>query len=156
MKTPDQLKPNYAPVYAALYPVLAAIFQRHGYALAIHGSLARDFDVIAVPWAETLSSPDAVLAEVVQRFDIRLIGDGPTQKNHGRVAYTLSIGHGECAIDLSFVNFQPQWFSGRVMCVKCSHRWVAVAPVYGDSNPAALECPACHEMSGYPTKEESQ
>jgi len=37
MKTPDQIKPTYGPVYAAaMYPDLAAIFQRHGYALARH------------------------------------------------------------------------------------------------------------------------
>lgn len=35
--------PNYAPVYAAaLYPDLAELFRSHGYALACHGSLARD------------------------------------------------------------------------------------------------------------------
>lgn len=54
-KTIDQIKPNYAPVYAAaLYPEFAKIFQRHGYALAVHGSLARDFDIIGIPWAEKI------------------------------------------------------------------------------------------------------
>ena len=104
-KTADQLKPNYGPVYAAaMYPGLCPIFHRHGYALAVHGSLARDFDLIAVPWAEEISDPEVVLAEVTKEFAVRVI-DVPNRievKNHGRIAYTLSCGFGDCSIDLSF------------------------------------------------------
>lgn len=103
MKALSELKPNFAPVYAAaMYPGLAAIFQRHGYALAVHGSLARDMDVIAVPWTETVSEPSAVLSDVTTEYAVRVIGE-PVQKPHGRIAYTLSVGFGQCAIDLSFV-----------------------------------------------------
>lgn len=104
MKTVDQLKPNYAPVYAAaLYPELAPLFHRHGYALAVHGSMARDFDLIAVPWADNVSTPTAVLSEVTKTFAVRIIGDEPQQRRHGRICYTISVGHGVCAIDLSFL-----------------------------------------------------
>jgi hypothetical protein len=49
---------NYAPIYAAaLYPELSEIARSHGYALAVHGSLARDFDLICVPWAVQISEP---------------------------------------------------------------------------------------------------
>lgn len=103
MKTPDKIKPNYAAVYAAaLYPDLCPIFHRHGYALAVHGSMARDFDLIAVPWADEISDHQTVFQDILSGFAIRLIGRGETKK-HGRVAYTISIGHGECALDLSFV-----------------------------------------------------
>lgn len=103
MKTTDQLKPNYAPVYAAaMYPDLCKLFQKHGYALMCHGSLARDFDLLAMPWTETVSMPEEVMKEVVTTFAVRVIGN-PTQRPHGREAYTLSVGFGECAIDLSFV-----------------------------------------------------
>lgn len=44
------MKPaNNAPVYACMYQELAEICRAHGYALAIHGSMARDFDLIAIP-----------------------------------------------------------------------------------------------------------
>lgn len=103
MKTTDQLKPNFGPAYAAaMYPGLAAIFHRHGYALACHGSLARDFDLIAVPWLESVSGAEAVLKDVTTEYALRLVGE-PERKHHGRMAYTLSCGFGECAIDLSFV-----------------------------------------------------
>lgn len=104
MKTPDQIKPNYGPVYAAaMYPDLAAIFQRHGYALAVHGSLARDFDMIAVAWADKVSRPTAVLDAVMNQFAVTLSPDSPTVRNHGRAAYTLICGFGECRMDLSFL-----------------------------------------------------
>lgn len=103
MKTNDQLKPNYAPVYcAAMYPDLCAIFHRHGYALAVHGSLARDFDLIAVPWIEQPATREVVMRAVLAEMCIRVIGV-PEVKQHGRIAYTLSVGFGECALDLSFM-----------------------------------------------------
>jgi len=102
VKTKEELKPNYGPVYAAaVYPGLCKIFHNHGYALAVHGSVARDFDVIAIPWTESVSDPDRVLAEITSVFAIRVCGD-PTEMRYGRMAYTLSIGHSECACDLSF------------------------------------------------------
>ncbi len=95
-------KASYAPVYAAMYPEIAEIFRTHGYALAIHGSLRRDFDLIAVPWVEKPSKPEDVIAEITKTFSINLIGTG-TPKLHGRTAWTISVGWGECFIDLSFM-----------------------------------------------------
>lgn len=101
MKTTEELKPNYSPVYAALYPAFAKIFQKHGYALSIHGSMARDFDVVAIPWAEKLSKPQVIIDEITSHFDVQKIGEAK-EKNWGRICYTISIGHGSCALDLSF------------------------------------------------------
>ncbi len=95
--------PTYAPVYCAMYPKLAEIARKHGYAFAIHGTLGRDMDLTCIPWAETVSEPMAVLDEITSTFAITLLPIPPTQKNHGRVAYTISIGWGECAIDISFM-----------------------------------------------------
>lgn len=97
------MKPaNNAPVYAAaLYPGLAEIFRKHGYALATHGSLAADFDLIAVPWNDEVSSHEEVLKEICSTFSIRVCGDAE-QKKHTRIAYCVSIGFGECRLDLSF------------------------------------------------------
>jgi len=76
METAEQLKPNYGPVYAAaLYPGFAKIFQKHGYALAVHGSLARDFDLVAIPWAETVSAPEVVLDGSTTEFAVLLMPD---------------------------------------------------------------------------------
>lgn len=103
MRASTKPSPSYAPVYAAaLYPDLAGIVRRHGYALAVHGSLARDFDLVCVPWADVVSSEQLVLDAITSEFDIRVIGGAETKK-HGRRAYCISIGHGECRLDLSFM-----------------------------------------------------
>lgn len=97
------MKPaTYAPVYCAMYPELARIAREHGYALAIHGSMQRDFDLICVPWAETVSDPLAVVDAMCDYYAIRKVGDFE-KKRHGRIAQTISIKWGECAIDLSFL-----------------------------------------------------
>lgn len=114
------MKPaNYAPVYAAaLYPQWAEIARQHGYALAVHGSLARDFDLICIPWADEPSEPQALVDAITSQFAAREVGGPPSAKPHGRMAYTLSIGFGECFADLSFMprvkvppHLRPDWIA---------------------------------------------
>jgi hypothetical protein len=94
---------NYAPVYAAaLYPEFAEIARLHGYALAAHGSLARDFDLICVPWAEAPSDPQTVVDAIEEKFAVRHHG-AFVARAHGRLVMTLTVGFGECFVDLSFM-----------------------------------------------------
>lgn len=94
------MKPaSIAPLYCALYPAVAEICRKHGYALAIHGSMGRDFDLICVPWAEKVSAPDEVLKDITTEF---AVGE-PLQKNHGRLSYAVSVSFGECFFDMSFL-----------------------------------------------------
>jgi len=107
-KRKSQLKPNIGPVYAAaVYPGLCKICRRHGYALAVRGSLARVFDLIAVPWGAKVSSREVVIEDITSEYAIRQCGE-PEEKRHGRVGYTLSIGHGDCLVDMSFMRVE-QW-----------------------------------------------
>ena len=102
MKQASEVTPNYGPVYAAaLYPQLARVLIDSGYALAVHGSLARDFDLIAVPWVESPASHDQVLDAITRTFAVEHIGE-VGHREHGRTVYTLSVGFGECSVDLSF------------------------------------------------------
>lgn len=93
---------NFAPVYACLYPELAEVTRQHGYALAVHGSLARDFDLVCVPWAARPSEPADVVKELCSKFAVKETGV-PETREHGRLIYTLSLSFGECFIDLSFM-----------------------------------------------------
>lgn len=97
------MKPaNYAPVYCAMYPELAEIARQHGWALAIHGSLAKDFDLVAIPWTENLAEPQQVVDYLVAEFSITQT-NGWTTREHGRQVTTLCIAYGDCFIDLSFM-----------------------------------------------------
>lgn len=104
MKTKEEIKPNFAPVYACLYPELAKIFINNGYALAVHGSLANDFDLIAVPWAKKVNKPITVIRQIIKKYAFWLINKEPVKKNHGRVAYTISLQFGKAYLDISFLN----------------------------------------------------
>lgn len=71
------MKPaNNAPIYCGLYVDLAEIARKHGYAMALHGSMARDFDLICIPWVELPSNPQAVVDEICSTFAIRDAGNG--------------------------------------------------------------------------------
>lgn len=94
--------PTYAPMYCALYPKLTAIARHHGYALAVHGTLARDMDLICIPWIEHPSPPQTVVDEITREFHIREVGE-PDTTVHGRERFTITVGFGECFIDLSFM-----------------------------------------------------
>lgn len=104
--------PNHAAPYCAMYPELARIAREHGYALAIHGSMGRDFDLVAVPWLAAPSPPIDVVDAFCQRYAIRIVPRDPEHPNdrprdptireHGREVWQISLAWGDCYIDLSF------------------------------------------------------
>lgn len=97
------MKPaNYAPVYCALYPALAEVTREFGYALAVHGSLGRDMDLVCIPWATDAGAPGVVVGAITERFAIKQVGE-PDTREHGRLVYTVSVAFGECFLDLSFM-----------------------------------------------------
>jgi hypothetical protein len=70
-----------------------------GYALLVHGSLARDIDLVAVPWTtEAVSGEDLVreLEAKVRELDVSPPEEvqptaGPHEKPHGRRAWTIFV-----------------------------------------------------------------
>ncbi len=97
------MKPaSYAPMYCAMYPRLAEITREHGYALAVHGTLQRDMDLICIPWIEAPRDPADVVKAITEEFYIRTVGE-PDTTHHGRERWTITVGFGECFIDLSFM-----------------------------------------------------
>jgi len=100
--------PTHAPVYAAFFPILAEIAQKRGYALAVHGSLNSDMDLVAIPWTVTAVSADE-LVEALRLYAAQTMAmmfsaagtlDGPEQKPHGRQAWSIIVGNG-AVIDIS-------------------------------------------------------
>jgi len=94
-----------APWYAMYYVRLDRVAWRHGYCLALHGSMSRDFDLVAIPWTEDADSPEK-LVEAFRRFvisgtKISLKIAPPVKKPHGRLSYVIPIGYGEQYLDLS-------------------------------------------------------
>lgn len=93
--------------------MLSEIAQRHGYALAAHGSLQSDFDLVAIPWVENCSDAHAIKNEFVDYLNVAicLFGTGvdgtPELKPHGRQAWNLHLGN-SAKIDLSVMPKTPE------------------------------------------------
>lgn len=92
-------------------PILRDAARANGYALAVHGSLARDLDMVAVPWTDDAADLDTVvtaLAEATKEatgwghIAGRSEKHGRTPKPHGRVAVTI-LASAELSLDISFM-----------------------------------------------------
>lgn len=82
---------------------LREVARRHGYALAVHGSLSYDIDLLAVPWHAMATSPES-LADAIQAAVKAISGtskmEGPEKKPLGRLAWSFHMGGGPY-VDLS-------------------------------------------------------
>jgi len=89
-----------AAAYLAFYPVLCEVARAHGYCLAIHGTLGRDMDLIAIPWTEDAADAPTLITALKEKTgscthgweNDRFFKDcAPTDKPHGRKAYSLHL-----------------------------------------------------------------
>lgn len=93
----NEKKPTYAPAYmVGIYPALAEKARSLGYALALHGSLQRDLDIIAVPWTATAADPVDLVAALCDEFNVAPNHDmtKPERKPHGRLAWSVPLWWG--------------------------------------------------------------
>jgi hypothetical protein len=105
--------PTFAPAYVVFYPMLAEVAREHGYALAVHGSIVSDFDLVAIPWTDDAASVSELIAGI-SSYASRVFTDmfpnattihGPEKKPHGRIAFLIALGNG-ASIDLSIIQKQ--------------------------------------------------
>lgn len=94
-------EPSRAVVFCHILPRLLNVARRHGYALGVHGSMATDMDLIAVPWIENASSEETLIEAIrieVDGFisskyndiDLSMRGlENPCLKPHGRRAWSI-------------------------------------------------------------------
>ncbi len=95
-------------IYAHILPRVREAAKGLGYAVAVHGTMARDLDLLAVPWVEDAAAPEnlvQVIADVVGGYmfgDPSIRGEvkDPTVQPHGRKSWNICWG-GPALIDLS-------------------------------------------------------
>jgi hypothetical protein len=101
--------PIPAPAYAGLYVLLCEIAREHGYALAIHGTMANDLDVIAIPWTdEAIPAKELAWAffDKLHWMHHRALPDDFYEielKPHGRQAWKIPLFPGPACVDLSIM-----------------------------------------------------
>lgn len=108
LAVPDDPKAMTAPpaCYAVMYPVLKEIAQKHGYCLAVHGTMKRDFDLLACPWTEDAGPPEPMIEEMKAAAegvwtkhdwdDIGTTAGHSTEKPHGRRAWSIHLTNKGC------------------------------------------------------------
>lgn len=90
------------PIIGVLY-VVRAIARQSGYAVGWHGSVARDLDLIAVPWTEDADPPERLVARIMEAVGGAYTHgqENPSRRPHGRLSYAINLHPGPFYIDLS-------------------------------------------------------
>lgn len=94
-----------AVFYAVLYESFRKAALDCGYALALHGSLINDMDMIAVAWVEDAKPVEELVAAISDCIGETVWKDHhfiKSEKRLGRIIHTLSI-MGDWYIDLSVI-----------------------------------------------------
>lgn len=98
---------NFSPIFAFMYIGLCNVARENGYALAVHGTLNCDFDLVAIPWTNEAIEPFALVKQIEARIGIcepdiflGLHTQEPEIKPHGRLAWLIKLGNG-AALDIS-------------------------------------------------------
>lgn len=77
-----------AATYAWMIPVATRVARKFGYAIAVHGSMSRDLDLVAIPWVDTASDPLPMIEAIADMVDGRIIRD-VKKSPHGRMAWNI-------------------------------------------------------------------
>ena len=92
---PCSYTPQTREYFRVLIRALRHVAERYGYAIAVHGSLKTDIDLIAVPWRDSAVS-QASVAEAIRKTAEQIIGsarqrdsDPMTKKPCGRLAWSF-------------------------------------------------------------------
>lgn len=110
MKNRCEVSEEGRPVfYALFYNEFRKAALDCGYALALHGSMASDMDLVAFPWVDNPENIEMLVGKISDCIGKTIWKDhhfkNPTERPHNRITYTLSI-FSDWQIDLSI--FKPQ------------------------------------------------
>lgn len=118
MTSKDRFQNDSSPVgFLAFLPSLRKLCEESGYALAVHGSLCRDYDMIAVAWTHPAVPAHELIGRIAKRFGGKIQNDddgdpydfikrGAEPKPHGRYAWTIHLMSGPM-LDISVVGPEP-------------------------------------------------
>ncbi len=110
----EKFTDNRAATFAWMVPHLTGIAREYGYAIGLHGSMARDLDLIAVPWTREAAPAEALVEALRDAVGGSIRNDpqteanqyaldtrNPGEKPHGRRAWSIRFAGQRFYIDLS-------------------------------------------------------
>lgn len=121
MGKPTYVKPSF---YAHCFLPLKEKAKEYGYNLVLHGSMNRDFDLIALPWDNYLKKPEEMILAFAEIVGGTVMEQTEEQINcfpHGRKSYVINIDRGGKHNNYA----DPEWyldislFPGQPKCAMC-------------------------------------
>jgi hypothetical protein len=97
-----------AALYAILWEDIRNAAMDCGWAVALHGSLSRDMDIIAMKWEENCTDAETMINTIIENcFGDSVVSQYGTrwvrgEKPHGRTCVAIPI-YGDHYLDISFV-----------------------------------------------------
>ena len=93
--------------YAAIWEDIRQAAWECGWAVALHGSLSRDMDIMAMPWVEDCTDEEVMIKTIIERcFGDSIISQCGLKidrsKPHGRVCYLIPI-YNDVYLDISIM-----------------------------------------------------
>ena len=95
-----------AAFYASLWPDLREVALDCGWALGLHGSLASDMDIMAMPWTEEAIPALEMILKLKKCFSDTKIDVSETPMPNNRMVYTLSIW-ADFYLDINIIQTLP-------------------------------------------------
>lgn len=108
----DAKRPKWMPMmYVNYFGLIQKLANEHGYALCVHGSVVRDFDLVCVPFDEVVKPHEELIAAIRKEIGLDTSSDPIFDKigyePHGRICYTVECG-GSGYFDISFTPTMQQ------------------------------------------------
>lgn len=105
--TVNKAHPLLIQIYTELLPDLRSTAKELGWAITVHGSMTRDFDLVAIKWSEDASDSDMLLHGIFDTLKLTKVKmeqclSTKEKKPHSRTAYAIPL-FAYLYIDLSIV-----------------------------------------------------
>lgn len=95
--------------YAAMWEDIRNVAMHYGWAVALHGSLSSDMDIIAMPWVENAVTFETLVNKISNLFSGNVLAEyykiTYDKKPHNRVVATIPIW-GDFYLDISTIRIK--------------------------------------------------
>jgi hypothetical protein len=91
-----------AAFYAMCWEDMRKIAHENGWAIALHGSLKTDLDIMAMPWEEGCKPSDIFVKALANLFETQFPILKYRVKPHNRISYSLAI-FGNFSLDIQMI-----------------------------------------------------
>lgn len=91
-----------AAFYAMCWEDMRKIAHENGWAIALHGSLKTDLDIMAMPWEEDCKPADVFIKSLADLFKSPFLILKYRVKPHNRISYNLVI-YGDFSLDIQMI-----------------------------------------------------